>query len=292
MTQLATVQPSSLHTFNPEQVGLIKSTIAVGATDDELKLFLHHASRAGLDPLAKQIYFQKRQGKMVIITGIDGLRLIAERTGKYAGNDDPVFDNEDRPTKATVTIWKIMNGVRCPFTASARWDQYFPGEQQGFMWKKMPHLMLGKCAEALALRKAFPAELSGIYSDAEMEQADKATEGAVTAHAANQRLSAPPPPAKPVQTTTIEADFEGVEEALQDHTPHNSAPNADYKIEFGKDKGKTLSDLTLDQHLSRVKWFMDQEELTKKPTGGTAKKYLEAVVPYIRYFKPDADLPF
>ncbi len=172
-TETAKMVPAPF--FTREKVDLIKRTVAKGATDDELQLFLHQCERTGLDPLARQIYFRKQKSKngdqMTIITGIDGYRLTADRTGKYGGNDDPVFDDEDSPRKATVTVYKIIGGLRCPFTSSARWDQYYPGDTQGFMWRKMPHLMLGKCAEALALRKAFPAELSGIYTQEEMEQA-------------------------------------------------------------------------------------------------------------------------
>lgn len=177
--KLTKVEPKSgdLITFNDDQVGLIKRTFAKDATNDELALFLHQCKRTGLDPLAKQIYFQKRNSsdgpKVTIITGIDGYRLVADRTKQYAGSDDPIFDNEDNPRKATVTVYKIVGGIRCPFAATARWDQYYPGDKLGFMWRKMPHLMLGKCAEALALRKAFPAELSGVYTKEEMEQADK-----------------------------------------------------------------------------------------------------------------------
>ncbi len=166
---------TDLITFEPNKVALIKRTIAKDATDDELELFMHQCRRTGLDPLSRQIYFQKRRTKqgdqMTVLTAIDGYRLIADRTGLYAGNDDPIFD--DDITWAKVTVYKIVKGIRCPFTATARWDEYYPGDAQGFMWKKMPHLMLGKCAEALALRKAFPAELSGIYVREEMEQADK-----------------------------------------------------------------------------------------------------------------------
>jgi hypothetical protein len=77
------------------KVDLLKRTVAAGATDDELALFIHQAKKTGLDPLARQIYFVKRQGKGTIQTGIDGYRLVAERTGKYAGNDDPVFIEQD-----------------------------------------------------------------------------------------------------------------------------------------------------------------------------------------------------
>ena len=160
-----------------QQVELIKTTIAKGASDDELKMFLYVCERTRLDPFTKQIHLVPRWDSRMArevrtpIVGIDGLRSVAERTGAYAGNDDPIYDDESKPTKATVTVYKIVQGVRVGFTASARWAQYFPGEKQGFMWNKMPHLMLGKCAEGLALRKAFPSVMSGLYVAEEMAHA-------------------------------------------------------------------------------------------------------------------------
>lgn len=190
--------------FNAEQVDLIKKTVAVGATDTELQMFLYQAERTGLDPLSRQIHFVKRQGKGTIQTGIDGFRLIADRTGRLAGSEDYLFNDNlslfehlktgELPKTATVTVYKMVGGERCPFTSSCAWDQYFPGEKQGFMWKKMPHLMLGKCAEALALRKAFPADLSGLYIHEEMEQAGKA-------HTHPKKEQAPPPPPPPAPRT-------------------------------------------------------------------------------------------
>ncbi|RYG44827.1 phage recombination protein Bet [bacterium] len=156
---------------------LIRRTVAAGATSDELELFLHMAKRAGLDPLARQIHFVKRRGRGVVQVGIDGLRLTADRTGLYAGNDDAEFmgiTDGGYPAKAKVTVYKLVGSQRCPFSATARWDEYYPGDEQGFMWRKMPHTMLAKCAEALALRKAFPADLSGLYIHEEMEQAGAA----------------------------------------------------------------------------------------------------------------------
>lgn len=154
-----------------EKLDLIKRTVAKGASDDELELFLYQCKRTGLDPFTHQIYCIRRGGQMTTMTGIDGYRTIADRTGKYAGNDDPVFDSEEKPRKATVTVYKLVEGVRCPFTSTARWDQYYPGKSP--LWDKMPHLMLGKCAEALALRKAFPQDLSGLYTKEEMDQGDE-----------------------------------------------------------------------------------------------------------------------
>tara|TARA_R110002012_G_scaffold75971_1_gene191841 strand:+ start:16761 stop:17693 length:933 start_codon:yes stop_codon:yes gene_type:complete len=167
-----TTEITTYKNITPAQVDLIKSQIAVGASDDELKLFLHVADKSSLDPLSRQIYFIKRSGKMTIQTGIDGFRAVADRTGQYVGSSDPVFeDNGNIPAKATVTVNKVVGGIVGNFTATARWQEYYPGKSQGFMWDKMPHTMLGKCAEALALRKAFPAQLSGLYTGDEMDQA-------------------------------------------------------------------------------------------------------------------------
>lgn len=153
----------------------IQNTIAKGATVDELKLFLFQAKRTGLDPFSRQIHLVKRGDTAVIQTGIDGYRAIAERTGKYAGNDEPVFEMDQagkKPIKASVTVWKIVAKQRVGFTASARWSEYFPGEKLGFMWNSKPFLMLSKCAEALALRKAFPSDLSGLYVQEEMQKVE------------------------------------------------------------------------------------------------------------------------
>jgi len=169
-----------------EQIDLIKATVARGATDNELKLFLYTANRTQLDPLTKQIHFIKRRVYNsrtkqydevgTIQTGIDGYRVVAARNG-LAGIEDAIFDSEENnhPNKATVTVYRSVGGERVPFTASARWKEYAQTDKDGnpvAMWKKMPYLMLAKVAEALALRKAFPNDLSGLYTNEEMAQAD------------------------------------------------------------------------------------------------------------------------
>ena len=175
---------TDLIAFDEGKVALIKRMIAPTATPDELELFLHQCKRTGLDPLAKQIYFQKYQTKrgpqVTIITGIDGYRLVADRTGRYAGSDAPIFEDSVQqtrynkvftaPFKAIVTVYKFVSGQRCAFTAVAYWAEYWPDDKKGSMWEKMPCTMLAKCAEALALRKAFPADLSGVYTREEMAQ--------------------------------------------------------------------------------------------------------------------------
>ena len=178
------------------QIDVIKEQFAKGATDVELKMFLYVCQRTGLDPFSKQIHlvprWDSRLGKEVrsVIIGIDGLRSTAERTGAYAGNTDPIFEGETEaelikkdfktkqevvkkfaaPARATVTVKKIVQGVICDFTATVEWNEYYP-KKGGDMWMNMPKNQLGKCAEAKALRKAFPAVMSGLYVAEEMQQA-------------------------------------------------------------------------------------------------------------------------
>jgi phage recombination protein Bet len=163
--------------YSPDQMALIKRTVAQGATDDELNLFIYDCQRRNIHPLDKLLHFTKRGGRYVPITSIDLMRSRASETGQMAGSDDAKFynevDNRGRPEFATVTVYRLTFGQRFPYTATARWDEYYPGDgPAGQMWRKMPYVMLSKCAEALALRKGFPQELAGLYAKEEMDQAD------------------------------------------------------------------------------------------------------------------------
>jgi len=212
MSNEVVVRPNQDISFTPEQKELLKRTICEGATDDELKLFMHVCKRSGLDPFARQIYAVKRNDgdngkqRMTIQTSIDGFRLAASRSGEYAGSDDAVFDNEENPKKATVTVYRMVSGQRCPFTATARWSEYFPGDKKGFMWKKMPHVMLAKVAEALALRKAFPADLSGVYAKEEMDQADNGPAPPAVDNQARDPVVLPKENPAPTPNTQAQAD--------------------------------------------------------------------------------------
>lgn len=202
--------------------------------DEDFLLFLYVCKRTGLDPLIKQIYpvyrWNSRQGKetMTIQAGIDGMRLVAQRSGVYAGQDDATFDPADEtakvPRKASVTCYKMVQGTRVGFTGAARWAEYAQFDNKGQlmgMWVKMPYNQLAKCAEALALRKGFPNELSGIYSEEEMAQASNPLSGVATPEkfiktqgeievvhgaASDAQVSNPPAPAEPGKPPEIGTD--------------------------------------------------------------------------------------
>ena len=177
---------SSLTLWTPEQKQLIASTIAPGCSADELRLFGLACQRTGLDPFSKQIYAIKRGGKVTIQVSIDGLRSIAERTGELDGSET-LWCGEDgqwqdvwlssKPPAAAKTIIH-RKGSQHPFVGVARYADYNAG--QG-LWNKMGAAMIAKCSEALALRKAFPADLSGVYGSEEMEQAEEVQAVTVTA---------------------------------------------------------------------------------------------------------------
>lgn len=155
-----------------EQLELVKRTVAQGATDAELKLFLYDCQRQGVHPLDRLLHFTKRGGKYTPITSIDLMRSRAADTGEYAGSEDALFAGTPKQAdfSATVMVWRFVQGQRCSFTATARWSEYCP-EKDGFMWNRMPHTMLAKVAESLALRKGFPKQLGGLYASEEMDQA-------------------------------------------------------------------------------------------------------------------------
>jgi len=207
--------------FSSEKIDLIKRTICRDATDSELELFIFTAKSLGLNPFARQIFAVKRwnskDSRMEMSTqvSIDGFRLVAERTGKYAGQLGPFYSKgqvvknditglhelvwydgwpfDEAPKLAKIAV--VRKDFNEPLWAQAKLSSYGQTDKSGNltqMWRKMPEIMLAKCAESLALRKAFPNELSGVYTSDEMGQASEPEEGLTQVPSPSQPHQAKP----------------------------------------------------------------------------------------------------
>ena len=233
-----------------------KGKDTVPAPRSTVVAFLNHCARTGLDPIARQIYAIERGGKWTITVSIDGFRLIAQRSREYAGQTPiewtadgvtwhDVWLSEAPPAAARVGVYR--KGFEGPLFAVARWASYAVmvpdwqngqkvGEKLSPMWERMPDLMLGKVAEALALRRAFPMELSGLYTEEELDFELGAEESAPRARR-SERVLEPgtrsaqrdPLPEEPGETVedpapVVESQGAAVEGSVPDGAPGGDVP--------------------------------------------------------------------
>lgn len=177
-------------TLSREQLDLLKRTVCRGASDDEFRIFLEVCQSRRVDPFSKMVYlvprWDSKEGRMVmaIQSSIDYFRLTAERTSGYAGQLGPQWCGDDgewkdvwlaakAPRAARVAV--LRHSFKEPLWSVALWDSYAQKDKGGNVtkfWQTMGPLMIGKCAEALAIRRAFPENLSGLYTAEEMAQAE------------------------------------------------------------------------------------------------------------------------
>lgn len=188
-----------------EVIETLKATIAKGATDADLALFLEHCKATGLNPFKKEVWFIKGkgytkkdgeevEGSLQIMTGINGFQAVANSHPQYDGME--VLESEAKiiidsatfedwkgnvstkkinppiiaPEYVDVKVWR--KDRRFPATARAKWSEYgkdvISNKGKRTIWGQMPTIMLAKCAKSLALREAFPQELNGVYTTEEM----------------------------------------------------------------------------------------------------------------------------
>ncbi len=173
-----------------QQLGLVDRKDWRGTQPDApagvIEAFLIQSRRTGLDPAARQIYAVEMGGKWNVLISIDGFRLIADRTGKYRGKQPTMWCGEDGvwkdvwlsnepPAAAKVTI--LRSDFDEPVVAVATYAGYCPRDKKSGelkpsgQWQFNASNQLAKCAEMLALRQAYPNELSGLYGTEEMDQA-------------------------------------------------------------------------------------------------------------------------
>jgi phage recombination protein Bet len=208
-----------------EQIELLTRTELQGDHEDDIQKFVQAVNRTGLDPFTRQIYPSRKRSKdgdrwvshMSPTPTIDGLRIVAERTGDYAGQLGPFWCGEDGiwhdvwlddanpPVAAKVGI--LRHNFKEPLWGVAKYSEYAQRKSDGkinAIWLKLATVMLAKCAEAIGLRRAFPMYLSGLYTREEMMQATPADDpepipGATSAHAPAPPLARATDPDDPMR---------------------------------------------------------------------------------------------
>lgn len=213
LVAMQTPTPIRPRDYTGEQLALIRRTVAKDTTPDEFSMFMEVCRRVGLDPFRRQIYClvynakNKDKRSVSFITGIDGFRACAARNGDYTPDpvapriviDESAKDPDTNPlgiVSATVAPLKMDdNGKWHPIEATVYWEEFAPLKERWennqptgkfyldrkTQWPRMPRIMLAKCAEAQALRKGWPEDLSGVYAPEEMDQARTAEMNAAEA---------------------------------------------------------------------------------------------------------------
>lgn len=168
---------ASLLNFSAEQRQLIRDTYANGASDAEFAVLMEIAIARRLNPFLRQIHFVKRYDKTKkrevwsAQAAIDGLRAQAERTRLYDGQDEPEYEYNDANKLHCCKVRVYRKDWSRPAVGVAYFAEYVQNTSEGgpnSFWREKPHVMLAKCAEALAIRKAFPEDTSGLYIPEEM----------------------------------------------------------------------------------------------------------------------------
>lgn len=260
------VHKKEIDLFSKDKVELLKRTICRGADDNEFQLFLHACQRTGLDPFMRQIHAVKRYDSsqkrevMSIQTGIDGYRLIADRSGNYVPGRETSFqyDKEGRLVSATSYVKKrTSDGQWHEISATAFYSEYVATTKDGTpnkFWREKAHIMLAKCSEALALRRAFPGDLSGIYTAEEMEQA-----------------SNPPIDVKPKITEEQEQMLANLIESDED-------PEECAKKLLAKCQSSTLGDIHPDKFDKALEWLSNRIDAQKKFREEQSNEFEEAAM--------------
>jgi len=190
---------------NQKTIELMKKSVAQGATDAEFGLFVKACQATGLNPFKKEVWFIKVKGAVQIMTGINGYYAIANRHPKFDGIETEIVEENGKVIKAIARVYRKDRSR--PMVAEAYMQEYAKNYGN---WKTMPRVMIGKCAESTALRKAFPQEMNGTYTEEEMP--DKFSKSAKAFYDEPTGQEVMPKEPEP----SIDGEFEEVEFVMPD----------------------------------------------------------------------------
>jgi phage recombination protein Bet len=225
-TALTEAMPRSLMLADDELLPVLQSSLYPGAKPESIKLVLGYCRAAGLDPMQKPVHivpmqvstgkkgsdgWDQKEWRDVVMPGIGLYRVQAARTGELAGIDEPEFGPDVQvgglsvPEWCRVTVYRKIGGERVAFTAREYWVENYAtakrdSDAPNAMWKRRPRGQLAKCAEAQALRKAFPELGSQPTADETIVEPGDVFDAATGAPAAQApaytvQRKAPKPPA-------------------------------------------------------------------------------------------------
>lgn len=273
---------SASEEWGENKARVLKDTICSELSPPEFSLFVEVCRAKKLDPFSRQIHAvmrwnsQARKKTMTIQTGIDGFRALAERTGKYAGQRGPfwcgddgvwkdVWLSADPPSAAKVEV--LRTDFSEPLVGVALFKEFSQSGQNGLnpMWRKLGSVMIAKCAESVALRRGFPEELSGLYTDDEMRQAEEEHKQKHNVEETNRALE--PVENKTIQVDTVDAEYEHSEvKAGESRAQGASSSKALLSYATALDSCQDLDDVGV----TVTAW---QDRLEKLPRG---KEYVDA----------------
>jgi len=241
--------PVTQSEFTQDQLSLIKSTVAKGATDDELKLFLYRCKNMGLDPLKPgQVHFVKfGNNPGSIVVGIDGMRAKAVRTGKLNGIRRGVTKENGKIVSGWCEVYH--KDWQHPVREEVPFSEYNTGKAQ---WLVKPETMIKKVAEAAALRMAFPDDVGGMYSE------DETSDPKVVREVKTKELT------ESVQATEAKPEFEASSYFEADPEPQELGIGDTIFNVGKKNKGKKLRQIPLKELAEFVDWAKGQGELTEE----------------------------
>lgn len=188
--------PSALALREEEVIKVLQTSLYPGAAIESIKMVLGYCKAAGLDPMQKPVHlvpmpvktgrknssgYDETEMRDVVMPGIGLYRTQAARSGQYAGMSEPEFGPtiDDKvlgryPEWCRITVRRMLGGSVVEFTAKEYWIENYATKKRdssepNAMWKKRPFGQIAKCAEAQALRKAFPEIVSAEATAEEME---------------------------------------------------------------------------------------------------------------------------